>query len=106
MAVATAGFARFRRQVMRSVGLKELQEVPTILRIGPYRFFFYSNENNEPAHIHVQREGALAKFWLTPVSLASSTGFPAQELTKLSRLVQENATTLVEAWNEFFSTQK
>jgi hypothetical protein len=76
--------------------------VPTILRIGPYRFFFYSNENNEPAHIHVQRERALAKFWLNPVALASSAGFPAQELTKLSRLVQENATIFVEAWNEFF----
>lgn len=76
--------------------------MPTILRIGPYRFFFYSNENNEPAHIHVQRERALAKFWLEPVALASSAGFPAQELTRLSRLVQENATTFVEAWNEFF----
>ena len=76
--------------------------MPTILRVGPYRFFFYSNENNEPAHIHVQRERALAKFWLTPVVLASSTGFPAQELTKLSRLVQENAAKFTEAWNEFF----
>jgi hypothetical protein len=78
--------------------------VPTILRIGPYRFFFYSNENNEPAHIHVQRERALAKFWLDPVALASSAGFPAQELTKLSRLVRENATTFLEAWNEFFGS--
>lgn len=78
--------------------------MPTILRVGPYRFFFYSNENNEPAHIHVQRERALAKFWLIPVALASSTGFPAQELTKLSRLVQENAAKFVEAWNEFFGT--
>lgn len=79
--------------------------MPTVLRIGPYRFFFYSNENNEPAHIHVQRERALAKFWLKPVALASSAGFPAQELTKLSRLVQENAATFTEAWNEFFSSR-
>jgi hypothetical protein len=70
--------------------------MPVILRVGPYRFFFYSNENNEQAHIHVQRERALAKFWLKPVALASSTGFPAQELSKLSRLVQENSTTFVE----------
>lgn len=80
--------------------------MPTILRIGPYRFFFYSNENNEPAHIHVQREHALAKFWLAPVALASSTGFPAQELTKLSRMAQQNVATFVEAWNEFFSSKK
>ena len=33
---------------------QEFQKVPTILRVGPYRFFFFSNENNEPAHIHVQ----------------------------------------------------
>lgn len=76
--------------------------MPVVLRIGPYRFFFYSNENNEPVHIHVQRERALAKFWLKPVALASSTGFPAAELMKLSKIVQENTTYFVEAWNEFF----
>lgn len=80
--------------------------MPVVLRIGPYRFFFYSNENNEPAHIHVQRERALAKFWIKPVALASSTGFPAQELTTLSRLVRENAATFAEAWNEFFGASK
>jgi len=54
--------------------------MPTVLRIDGYRFFFYSNENNEPRYIHVQRERILAKFWLHPVALASSTGFPASEL--------------------------
>ena len=78
--------------------------MPVVLRVGPYRFFFYSNETAEPVHIHVQRERALAKFWLKPVALASSTGFSAQELTKLSKIVQENAKTFMEAWNEFFGT--
>ncbi len=50
-------------------------QMPTVLRIGPYRFFFYSNENNEPAHIHIQRDNMLAKFWLTHVALASSIRF-------------------------------
>jgi hypothetical protein len=78
--------------------------MPVVLRIGPYRFFFYSNENGEPAHIHVQRERALAKFWLRPMALASSTGFGAAELGRLSRIVQEHATEFEEAWNEFFGT--
>jgi len=77
--------------------------VPTALRIGPYRFFFYSNEGNEPAHIHVQRDRALAKFWLTSPALASSSGFSAQELARIWRLVEQNAGNLKEAWNEFFS---
>ena len=44
--------------------------MPTVARIGPYRFFFYGNEGLELAHIHVQRDRRLAKFWLDPVTLA------------------------------------
>ena len=79
--------------------------MPTVLRIGGYRFFFYANENGEPHHIHVQRERMLAKFWLAPVSLANSTGFPAQELIRLLGIVETNRQTFVEAWNGFFSSQ-
>ena len=77
--------------------------MPTILRIGSYRFFFYSNEFGEPAHIHIQRDNMLAKFWLKPITLASSTRFSPKELRKLKLLVTENQETLLEAWNEYFS---
>jgi hypothetical protein len=76
--------------------------VPTVIRIGPYRFFFYSNEEGEPPHIHIQRDRSLAKFWLGPVDIASSTGFPAHELSKLPKLVVEHESRLMEAWNEYF----
>ena len=77
--------------------------MPTVLRIGPFRFFFYSNENGEPAHIHIQRDNMLAKFWLKPVTLASSTRFSRIELRKLQQLVAENKEVFLEAWNEHFS---
>ena len=76
--------------------------MPTILRIGPFRFFFYSNEDGEPAHIHIQRDTMLAKFWLRPVALASSIRFTPKELRRLETLVTENKETLLEAWNEYF----
>ena len=75
---------------------------PTISRIGPYRFFFYSNEGLEPAHVHVQRERMLAKFWLSPVELASSVGFGAHELNEIRELVEANQAAFQEAWNEYF----
>ena len=77
--------------------------MPTILRIGPYRFFFYSNENGEPAHIHIQRDQAMAKFWLSPVALASSTRFSARELRELKKHVTQNRDQFLEAWNEYFT---
>jgi Domain of unknown function (DUF4160) len=51
--------------------------MPTVARIGPFRFFFYSNEGAEPPHIHAQQDRKMAKFWLEPVTLASSGRFSA-----------------------------
>ncbi len=76
--------------------------MPTVLRIGPYRFFFYSNEGTEPPHVHVQRERRLAKFWLDPVSLAAATGFAAHELRRIERHVVGNCGLILEAWNGYF----
>ncbi len=76
--------------------------MPVVLRIGPYVFFFYSQENNEPPHIHVRREKKKAKFWLDPVELHSSTRFPAHEINKLAKLVAENRKLFLEAWNDYF----
>lgn len=76
--------------------------MPTILRIGAYRFFFYSNENGEPLHIHVQRDNKLAKFWLKPVLMSSSIGFSSFELRRISKIVVQHKEELLEAWDEYF----
>ncbi|MDB5326389.1 MAG: uncharacterized protein JWM57_1958 [Phycisphaerales bacterium] len=76
--------------------------MPTVLRVGPYRFFFYSNENTEPPHIHVERDDDYAKFWLQPVQLARNVGFSAHELHELIKLTREHAALFMERWNEHF----
>ncbi len=75
--------------------------MPTVLRIGPYRFHFYSREPNEPPHIHVERDDLEAKFWLEPVSLVKNYGFPANELNKLAQMVTEHQSELLKAWNQY-----
>ena len=77
--------------------------MPTVLRSGPYRFYFYSHEPNEPPHVHVDREDLSAKFWIDPVQLAANFGFRAHELRTIQLIVAERRTQLLEAWNEFFS---
>ena len=76
---------------------------PTVLRSGPYRLFFFSNEAGEPPHVHVQRERMLAKFWLEPVGLARSTGFSPPELRRIQTIVIENMNAILEGWNEYFT---
>ena len=76
--------------------------MPTIFREGPWRFFFYSNEGTEPPHVHVARDGRVAKFWLAPVSLASSSGFAAVELARLRRIIHGRQDRFLESWHDYF----
>jgi hypothetical protein len=78
--------------------------MPTVLRIGGYRFFFYSNENNEPPHIHVSRDDCEAKYWLEPVTLAGNWGFARSELTKVRGMVEQHRAFLLKTWNDYFGT--
>ncbi len=65
----------------------------------------FSNENQEPAHIHVKAGEDEAKFWLQPANLAANHGFRVRDLNELDRLVRENERVFVEAWNEYFDDQ-
>ncbi|WP_423141629.1 DUF4160 domain-containing protein [Parablastomonas sp. CN1-191] len=78
--------------------------MPTVLRIGPYRFYFFSNEGDEPPHIHVDRDDATAKLWLDPASLAASRGFRPKEIGAILGIVAEHRDAMLEAWHDHFGT--
>jgi hypothetical protein len=77
--------------------------MPTVLRFGPYRFFFYSGDRDEPPHVHVEREDNVAKFWLNPVRIQRSGGFKRNEINTINRLVEENEELLLGKWHDFFT---
>ncbi len=78
--------------------------MPTAMRREGFRLFFYSNEGDEPPHVHVERQGSTAKFWLAPVELAGSRRFADHELARVRRIVADNASYLQEVWHEFFGS--
>jgi hypothetical protein len=77
--------------------------MPTVLRIGAFRFHFYSDEGNEPPHIHVAYGDGEAKLWLYPVLLASSTRISPSAVRDIERLVFKNQDLLLEAYRDFHS---
>lgn len=78
--------------------------MPTVLRVKGYRFFFFSADQRETPHIHVEKGEGYAKFWLAPVALARSRGFGSHELTEIAGIVSRNRGFLQEKWDEHFST--
>src|SRR5438034_6383875 len=100
--------ARYPGDLEATVGskLEKLPESPsvspTVLQSGPYRFFFFSSDRNEPTHVHVKRDRKLAKFSLAPVRMAYNYGFSQTELNHIAALVQEHEAALSKAWHEYF----
>ena len=76
--------------------------MPTILRIGPYRFFFYAGDRDEPIHVHVELDENVAKFWLIPIRLQRSGGFARREINRIHQLIEKRQDQLVEDWHEYF----
>ena len=76
--------------------------MPTVLQIGPYRFYFFSNEGDEPPHIHVKSGGSEAKFWLHDLSVAVNAGFPAHEIGAIVRHLRPQRDLLEGKWHEYF----
>ena len=76
--------------------------MPTVLRSGPYRVFFYAGDRHEPPHVHVERDRSKAKYWLEPVALASSSSFGRAELMDIYRLISENRVVLLQKWHDYF----
>jgi hypothetical protein len=77
--------------------------MPTVLRLRGFRFFFFSNEPNEPIHIHVESGDKYAKFWLEPLQVAKSIGYNARELSGIRNLIVENIDIIKRKWDEHFS---
>ena len=58
--------------------------MPTVLRDGPYRFYFYSGDRDEPPHVHVGADDCEAKFWLATLVRRNAAGFARKELNRLT----------------------
>lgn len=76
--------------------------MPTVLRVGPYRFFFYAGDGGEPPHIHVERVDCETKLWLDPVRLVRSCGCRRREIHEIRTLVEAHREERLESWHVYF----
>jgi hypothetical protein len=74
--------------------------VPTVFTKEGFRFHFYSNERNEPPHIHVTGKGGEMKIWLPSLAVEFSFGLSPPAQRRVMEITKENVTLLMERWNE------
>jgi hypothetical protein len=76
--------------------------MPTVFYLKGYRFFFFSNENDEPIHIHVEKAGGSAKYWLEPFEEVYSYGLRAKQRKEIRTIIELRINELKKAWYEHF----
>ncbi|OSZ81754.1 hypothetical protein CAP35_00360 [Chitinophagaceae bacterium IBVUCB1] len=77
--------------------------MPTLLLLYGFRFFFYSNENNEPAHVHIKKGSGYGKVWIEPtIDVSYFHGFTNGEVKQIMEIVAEHAEAFKTKWYEYF----
>jgi len=75
--------------------------MPTILKIKGFRFFFWSKEDGEPPHIHVEKAEANAKVWIEPLEDEYFYGFSPKETKDIKEIIKENIELFKTKWKEY-----
>ena len=83
--------------------------MPSLFQIGSYKVYFWSNENNEPIHVHIGKgipSPNATKIWLTTKGgciLAKNTSrIPINDLTKMLETISAQFFLICRAWKEHF----
>lgn len=79
--------------------------MPTILYLRGWRFFFYSNEGNEPIHIHARKGGSECKYWLKvelyDIQEAYSYKLSPRDTREVRKIILQHFDEIIEAWNTY-----
>ena len=75
--------------------------MPTVLRFGANRIFFYSREH-PPPHVHVESSDCRAVFELRPVRLVRSRGYTRRQLSELREVIVEHRFQFLRRWHDHF----
>lgn len=85
--------------------LEKDTDMPTILYVLGWRFFFYSNELREPSHIHCQKGERECKYWLDvtnfDVKEAYSYHVSTKDKREVKRIIFEYFEFIESEWRRF-----
>lgn len=81
--------------------------MPTILLVMGWRFFFYSNERNEPIHIHCRKAEKECKYWLDTqnfdIQEAYNYSMNNKDKREVKKIIFEYFEFIEQEWNQFQS---
>ena len=97
--------SNFNSQIYFFYFCKNKDWMPTVLLILGWRFYFFSNENNEPIHIHVSNAEMEWKFWLEENTFEITESFSyhmsPKDKREIRKIIFEHFDYIIEQWKQF-----
>jgi len=82
---------------------------PSILTVNSYKIYFWSNENNEPIHVHIAKgtqSPNSTKVWLTSNGGClldnNNSMIPQHDLNMLLKVIKANFARICIKWTQHF----
>ncbi|MBZ0286525.1 MAG: DUF4160 domain-containing protein [Anaerolineae bacterium] len=79
--------------------------MPTVLRESGYQFIIFTSDH-PPPHVHVRREGKLAKVLLNPIEFERTGGFNSGEQSKIVSIIREHQAFLLDEWDKLYPPEE
>lgn len=83
--------------------------MPILFELYGYKVFFWSNENNEPIHVHVakgKQSANATKIWLpaesNPVVAHNRSRIPQKDLTRILKAISFERNNIIASWYDYF----
>jgi hypothetical protein len=81
--------------------------MPTVVFIFGWRLFFYSNEGNEPIHIHAEKADMECKFWIleeeVEIKEAYSYNLSVSDRKEIKKIIYQHFDLIIDNWNKHFN---
>lgn len=79
--------------------------MPTILMLSGWRIYFYSNEGNEPIHVHCQKGDAESKYWIDIENFEAtevySYNMNSSDKRTIRKIIFTHFEYIINEWNKF-----
>ena len=80
--------------------------MPTVVYIFGWRLFFYSNEGNEPIHIHAEKADMECKYWIieeeVDIKEAYAYNLGQGDRKEIKKIIYQHFDLIIESWNQYF----
>lgn len=63
----------------------------------------FFSDDHEPIHVHIEKDGNMAKYNIEPIKQVNNWGFKKNEINEIETIVVEKSDMIIKKWKSYFN---